>query len=130
MYVLDTNSLIYFFKGEGNIGARILATPPDQFAVPSVVVFEIEYGIAKSRNPKNLTRDLASFLRVARVANFDYSASVESAKIRAHLERSGKPIGPYNLLIAGITTSIGGILITRNTSEFARVQGLEIEDWF
>ena len=117
MYVLDTNSLIFFFRGEGNIGNRVLETPSNQIAIPSVVVFEIEYGIAKSKRSQELKRGLDSFLQCVHVIDFDQVAAIESAGIRANLEKSGTPIGPYDVLIAGIAISANGILVTRNMRE-------------
>ena len=51
MYILDTNTLIYFFKGMGNVPKKLLATSPKEIAVPSIVLYELEYGIAKSNSP-------------------------------------------------------------------------------
>ena len=39
-YVLDTNTLVYFFRGEGGVAARMLRTSPAEIAVPTVVVYE------------------------------------------------------------------------------------------
>lgn len=47
MYVLDTNTLIYFFKGQGSVAGRLLATPPGEIGVPSIMLFELEVGLAK-----------------------------------------------------------------------------------
>ncbi len=52
MYVLDTNTLIYFFKGLGEVPRKLLATPPNEIAIPAIVLYELEYGIAKSGSPK------------------------------------------------------------------------------
>ncbi len=35
MWVLDTNTLIYFFRGEGNIAKEILARSPSAIDIPS-----------------------------------------------------------------------------------------------
>ena len=51
MYILDTNTLIYFFKGMGNVAENLLASLPKDIGIPSVVLYELEYGIAKSRPP-------------------------------------------------------------------------------
>jgi len=51
MYALDTNSLIYFFKGMGRAAERVLGTPPRSLAIPAVVLYEVEVGIAKSSSP-------------------------------------------------------------------------------
>ena len=53
MFVVDTNSLIYFFKGQGRVSERLLDTPPSEIGVPSIVLYELEVGIAKSSAPIN-----------------------------------------------------------------------------
>ncbi|MBK1720475.1 hypothetical protein CKO27_23135 [Thiocystis violacea] len=55
--------------------------------------------------------------------------SIEAAKIRCELTRKGQPIGHYDTLIAAHARSLNAILITHNTREFARVEGLQLEDW-
>ena len=51
-YCLDTNTLIYFFKGQGNVSMRLLDTPPGEIAIPAIVVYELEVGIGKSTYPR------------------------------------------------------------------------------
>ena len=52
MYVLDTNTLIYFFKGSGGVSTHLLTKNPTDIAIPSIVLFELEVGIAKSVSPQ------------------------------------------------------------------------------
>jgi len=52
MFVLDTNTLIYFFKGMGEVSTRLLQTPPKDIGVPSIVIYELEVGIRKSTSPQ------------------------------------------------------------------------------
>jgi len=61
--------------------------------------------------------------------NLDRSSAIEAATIRAQLEKEGMPIGPYDLLIAGLARSLGITLVTSNTKEFERVVGLHVENW-
>ena len=58
MFALDTNTLIYFFKGEGQVAERLLATQPTQIAVPAIVLYELYFGIAKSTSPKRRIEQL------------------------------------------------------------------------
>ena len=60
---------------------------------------------------------------------FDDSAAEEYGKIRAELEKNGTPIGPMDMLIAGHAKSKDLILVTNNTREFLRVDGLKLENW-
>ncbi len=130
MYILDTNTLIYFFKGMGAVSKHLLATPPKEIGIPSIVLFELEVGIAKSSLPQKRKKQLKEFSSIIQVLPFGYEEAEYAARIRVDLERIGTPIGPYDLLIAAIALSKKGILVTHNTNEFARIPGLKIEDWF
>lgn len=130
MYILDTNTLIYFFKGIGGVSKHLLTTPPKEIGIPSIVLFELEVGIAKSSQPQKRKKQLKDFTSIIQVLPFGHEEAEYAARIRVDLERIGTPIGPYDLLIAAIALSRKGILITHNTNEFARIPGLKIEDWY
>jgi tRNA(fMet)-specific endonuclease VapC len=130
MFALDTNTLIYFFKGEGRVAERLLASPPSSIAIPSVTVFEIETGIAKSADPQKRRRQLDELLDLVAILPFDRVAATTAARIRAELERGGAPIGPLDTLIAGTALANDATLVTHNTREFGRVPKLQVVDWF
>lgn len=129
MYALDTNSLIYFFKGVGRVAEHLLATAPQEVAVPSVTVYELEVGIAKSSSPQKRSKQLDEFLRWAKILPFERVEAKASARIRAELERKGTPIGPIDTVIAGIAMAHGATLVTRNLEEFGRIEGLKVANW-
>ncbi len=128
-FLLDTKTLIYFFKGQGQVARRLLATPPGELAVSTVSLFELETGLRKSTDATKRRQQVAAFVAACEVWDFDHSAAMASAEIRADLEAQGLPIGPLDNLIAGIARARGATLVTRNLREFARVQGLVIVDW-
>ncbi len=130
MYLLDTNTLIYFFKGMGKVADNLLAKSPKDIAIPSIALFELEVGIAKSSNPKKRKQQLDSLISLIMTLPFGSKEAKSAAKIRADLEKVGRPIGPYDTLIAGIALSAHHILVTHNTKEFSRIKKLKIEDWF
>ena len=130
MYILDTNTLIYFFKGMGNVSGKLLATSPKEIGIPSVVLYELEYGIEKSNSPEKRQAQLQEMCSVAEVLPFKQKEARCSALIRADLEKKGTPIGQYDLLIAGVAVAHQGILVTNNTKEFNRVLDLKLENWF
>lgn len=129
MYILDTNSVIYFFKGMGRVAERLLATPPQEVALPAIVLYELELGLAKSSSPDRRRAQLQELTSAVQVLPFGEEEAAASASIRAGLERTGEPIGPYDVLIAG-TALHRGTLITHNVRELGRVKGLLLEDWF
>jgi len=118
MWVLDTNTLIYFFKGEGRVAERLLAHPPKDIGIPAIVIYELEVGIAKSRSPEKRSRQLKELTRLVRLLPFHHHEAQAAANIRATLEHEGCPIGPYDTLVS------------RNTREFERIKGLPLENWY
>ena len=130
MYVLDTNTLIYFFKGIGKVSNFLLKTPPNSIGIPTVVLYELEVGIAKSVSPEKRISQLAALTSIVNILPFGIDEVRCAATIRANLEKDGSPIGPYDVLIAGTALSNKGILVTHNTKEFERIEGLQLEDWF
>ncbi len=130
MYVLDTNSLIYFFKGMGRVAERMLRLPPSELAVPAVVLFEIETGLGKSAAPARRRRQLDGLLDTLRVLPFTAREARVAAAIRVALERRGQPIGPLDVLVAGTALAQHATLVTRNLREFSRIAGLRVEDWY
>lgn len=130
MYILDTNTLIYFFKGVGNVSDTLLKKPPNRIGIPTIVIFELEVGIAKSVSPEKRINQLAALTSIVNILPFGIGEVRCAANIRADLEKQGTPIGPYDVLIAGTALFKKGILVTHNIKEFERIEGLQIQDWF
>lgn len=130
MYVLDTNTVIYFFKGTGKVAERLLREAPTDIAIPAIVIFELHTGIAKSTSQGKRIQQLGSLMSAVKVLPFSTEEAKASAAIRAQLERKGTPIGPYDVLIAGTVLAHQGTLVSHNLNEFRRVKGLKIQDWF
>ena len=117
-YMLDTNIMIYFFKGTGNVSNRFLATRPNEIGIPTIVIFELEVGIAKSKFPRKRRAQLEELISLVNIIPFSYAEAQSAAKIRAKLETQGLPIGPYDVLIAATAMAQNSILVTHNTKEF------------
>ena len=130
MFMLDTNTLIYFFKGMGEVETNLFAHSPKDIFIPSIVVYELQVGIAKSNNPQKREQQLATLLEQINIITFGEREAKASALIRADLEKKGTPIGPMDILIAGSAKAHNLTLVTHNTKEFMRVEGLALEDWF
>jgi tRNA(fMet)-specific endonuclease VapC len=130
MYALDTNTVIYFFKNMGNVAQHLFSLPPHEIVLPSVVLYELEVGIAKSTSPEKRRTQLNELLTVVRILPFTEKEAEITARIRATLENAGTPIGPLDMLIAGIALANQATLVTHNTKEFSRLDSLRLEDWF
>ena len=129
-YLLDTNTLIYYFKGLGNVKERLLVCQPSEIVLSSVVYYELQVGILKSTSPQKRIAQLAILKNQVSWVDFDEKSAEATAQIRVDLERIGKPIGSYDVQIAGMAVANDLILVTHNTGEFGRVSGLKLEDWF
>ena len=127
-YVLDTNACIALLNDTSPaLSARTRAHPPAEIGLPAPVVFELYYGAFKSAQT---TRNLELLGRMAfEILPFDDADARAAGSVRNQLEAAGCPIGPYDLLIAGQALARGLILVTANTREFQRVNGLDCEDW-
>jgi tRNA(fMet)-specific endonuclease VapC len=130
MYVLDTNTLIYFFKGKGRVAERMFLEAPADIGIPAVVIFELQTGIAKSASSRKRTQQLKSLMEAVKVLPFSTEEAKAAATIRARLEQKGMPIGPYDVLIAGTALAHQATLVSHNLTEFKRVAGLKTEDWY
>ena len=130
MYLLDTNTLIYFFKGKGRVAEQLLALPPHAMAIPEITLFELATGLRKSAAPEKRRHQLRAFTELVAVLPFAAREAEAAATVRAALEQQGLPIGPYDVLIAGTALAHNATLVTHNQTEFARVEGLKMVDWF
>lgn len=130
MYLLDYNTLIYFFKQQGQVANHLKKVPASQVAIPSVVLFELEYGVLRSTRPQEQRQGIDAFLRVYRVLSMDHACAKSAAWIKHTLALAGTPIGHFDQLIAGMALAHNLTLITPNTREFERVPGLRVENWY
>jgi tRNA(fMet)-specific endonuclease VapC len=130
MYALDTNTLIYFFRGTGRVKEHMLSVAPSDIAIPSVVLFELEVGISRSGQRSKRRAHLDALLEVVHVLPLDASSAKRAAEVSTSLAAAGALIGPMDTLIAGIALANAATLVTHNTGEFRRVRGLALEDWF
>ena len=129
-YLLDTNICIYLIKKHpSEILARFRQHSPQDVAISTITLFELQYGVEKSQYRQRSEDALAKFLLPLNLIYLDYSSAIEAAAIRAQLETKRMPIGPYDLLIAGLARSRDMTLVTNNTKEFERIVGLDLENW-
>ncbi len=129
-YLLDTNACIrYLNRRSVGVLRRLQALKPQDVAVCSVVKAELFYGAMRSNNLRKTLAKQQKFLSQFVSLPFDDRAAKVYGKIRAELAAKGTPIGPNDLMIAAIAIVNNVTLVTHNTREFSRVNGLRIEDW-
>lgn len=126
-YLLDTNVVVALLKRQPNVTERVFQNKRQDYALSSVVAHELLFGAYCSRRADEA---LAAFdgLRLP-ILDFTIGDARRAGQVRAALAAAGTPIGPYDVLIAGQALARDLMLITRNTREFARVEGLRMEDW-
>ncbi len=132
-YLLDTNACIALINGSPvSVRKRLqkAATAGVQVFVSSVALFELWYGVAKSSRQEFNTKRVETFMAgPILLLPFDKEDARIAGSVRAALETSGKPIGAYDVLIAGQALKRPLTLVTANVSEFSRVKGLVWQDW-
>ncbi|MCX8255771.1 Ribonuclease VapC [Beijerinckiaceae bacterium RH AL1] len=132
MRCLDTNVAIAVLNDSATkVTARFDALVAlGDLALPAIVLFELEYGLAKSVRRSATERRLRDFLALPIIQlPFAEADAKHAADIRADLQRKGTPIGPFDTLIAAQARCRSATLVTANTREFSRVADLELEDW-
>ena len=130
LFALDTNTVSYYLRGQGRVTLRLLAQPPASIALPAVALYELTYGAGRAQAPRDLKARLQEFLARVEVLPFGREEAQAAARVRLDLERSGTPVGPHDILIAGTALAHKATLVTRNVGEFGRVRGLRVADWY
>lgn len=132
-YLLDANAAIALINGspeEVRLQHAREARSGGRFLIPTIVVFELRYGVARSARRARNTAVLDAFLALDfDVLPFEAADADIAGELRAKLRSRGTPIGPYDTLIAAQALRTGSTLVTANTREFSRVDGLKIENW-
>jgi tRNA(fMet)-specific endonuclease VapC len=130
IYLPDTNTWIaYVNPGDSPVKAQFRAHQPADIVFCAVVKAELLYGAYRSARREDNLRLLAILFQQFDSLPFDDAAADAYGRIRADLTRRGTPIGPNDLMIAAIALDHHLTLVTHNTREFARVEGLQLEDW-
>ncbi len=128
-WMLDTHILSALIKApQGALVQRLAGIDPDSLCTSIVVACELRFG-AQRRGSPVLQVKVDELLENLNVLAFDAEADRHHADIRTVLERAGTPIGSHDLFIAAHARSLGLTLVSHNLREFARVPGLEVEDW-
>ena len=128
-YLLDTNICIYVIKNRPPALRERFNHESARLGISMVTLMELYFGAEKSAQPKRNRDVVESFAARLEVLDYGTKAALHTAEIRASLGAAGRPIGPYDGMIAGHGRSEGLILVTNNRREFDRVAGLQVENW-
>jgi tRNA(fMet)-specific endonuclease VapC len=128
-YLLDANIAGYVIKG--NIPAvrrRLVKVPMAQVSISAVTEAELRYGVERRPDATRLEAIVDEFLLRVTVHPWDSEAARHYGRLRATLEREGRPMGNLDMMIGAHALALGAVLVT-NDRAFARIKKLKVEDW-
>jgi tRNA(fMet)-specific endonuclease VapC len=128
-WMLDTDTCISIIKKHPQVLKKLRGKSVGQVGISSITLGELSFGAEKSSRSKEAHEALGDFLVALEVAGFDDAAAMTYGRVRASLAQKGQPIGPLDTLIGSHALEIDVVLVTHNTREFTRVDGLRLEDW-
>ncbi len=129
-FLLDTNVISDFVRGDPSVMSRLRGVAPDAIAVSTVTEMEIRYGLAiDSARTRRIAPTIDALLDAVTLVPLSREDARAAGEIRAALRRRGRPIGPYDALLAGTALARGLTFVTANLREFSRVSGLTVESW-
>ncbi|OWO94828.1 VapC toxin family PIN domain ribonuclease [Rhizobium esperanzae] len=129
-HLIDTNAVIALIGRKSDmLLARLMESDEGSIGLSTVVMHELYYGAYKSAKISYNLETLRLFMADFPAVGFEREDARAAGEIRAALAAKGKPIGPYDVLIAAQARSRDLVLVTNNVGEFQRVEGLRVEDW-
>lgn len=128
-YLLDTNIVSDLVRNpQGKIAEQIFTVGESKVCTSIIVAAELRYGAEKKQSPR-LSAQLEAVLGALEILPFEKPADASYGSIRGQLERTGKPIGANDLLIAAHALTLGYTVVTDNEKEFSRVKQLSVANW-
>jgi tRNA(fMet)-specific endonuclease VapC len=128
-YLLDTNIVSDLVRRpQGRTAQRIRDVGEARVCTSVIVAAELRYGAVKRGAPR-LSAQLEAVLGALDVLPLEPPADAAYGRLRADLERIGRPVGGNHLLIAAHAIALGHTIVTDNEREFARIEGLACENW-
>lgn len=129
MYLLDTNICIYIINEQpAQVVQRLIQAGRESLAISTVTVAELAFGIAKSKREGSRIK-LENFLSQFPIVDWNQEAAWMYGNVRKALEAKGQRIGERDLLLACQALALDATMVTNNTREFERVDGLKWENW-
>ena len=126
--MLDTDTVSFALRGQGQVAERLLEHPPSSLCISSITLAELHYGSELKRS-KKLRRLIDTFSETVTTLPFDADAAVHFGTVAAALARRGTPIGSLDTLIAAHALALAVSLVTNNAAHFRHVPGLRLESW-
>jgi tRNA(fMet)-specific endonuclease VapC len=131
-WMFDTDIMIHLINrkpGYERIARRMSGRSPGELLLSAITVAELEFGAANGEFRKENEAALEDLLDLFELEDLPWGAATDFADIKTALLSKGKPIGPYDMLIASHARHVGASVVTNNEREFRRVPGLSVENW-
>ena len=128
-YMLDTDTVSFVLRGQGEVGPRLLEHAPSQICLSSISLAELRCG-AEKRRSKRLHQLIDTFTKAVQVVLFDEASATVFGRVATALATKGAPIGTFDTLIAAHALSLNLTLVTNNTKHFQQVVGIKLQNWF
>jgi len=128
-FMLDTNTVIYTIRNRPASTRKAFMRHEGQMCISTITWGELVSGAERSSQPERNLADIEGLAARLETAPFDVSAATHFGQLRAELYSAGRPIGPYDMMIAAHARALGLVLVTNNLNEFKRVPGLRVENW-
>ncbi|WP_416398414.1 type II toxin-antitoxin system tRNA(fMet)-specific endonuclease VapC [Allohahella sp. A8] len=128
-YMLDTNIAIYTIKNKPSEVREAFKAHDGQMCISAISLMELIYGAEASAAVDRNLRDIEGFAARVEVLQYDNDAAVHTGQLRAELKKIGRPIGPYDEMIAGHARSQGLVVVTNNMKQFEYVPGIRLVNW-
>ena len=130
LYMLDTDTCAFVLRRTSDsLLERIQAVPVVQQVMSVVTYAELLYGIQLSSKKKANQAAVDALASHVAILELSQDAARHYALIRADLKKRGCMVGANDLMVAAHARSLGAIVVTNNTKDFARVKGLKVENW-
>jgi len=127
-YLLDTNICIYYIKGLYDLKSKFEVVDPENCFISEITLAELKFGVAKSKAKEKNQKALDSFLSGIQLLPI-FPALDIYAEEKARLQKSGKIIDDFDLLIGATAVSFDLVMVTNNTNHFNRIKDIKLEDW-
>jgi tRNA(fMet)-specific endonuclease VapC len=127
-YMLDTNTVSYFLRGEERVTERVVNTPVESLCISALTKAELFFGLARRPEATNLRRLVNEFLLRVEVLAWGSEVAEVYGRMRANLQKRGRQIKSHDMLIAAHALAVGVVLVTSD-SEFHWIENLETTDW-
>jgi len=128
MFLLDTNTCVFYIKGLYRLKEKFQQVGPEQLAISEITLAELKFGVENSDQIEKNKLVLGEFLSQIQIIPI-YNALDFYAKEKARLRKAGTPIDDFDLLIGSSAVTEERVMVTNNTRHLDRIKGIKIEDW-